>query len=391
MNHRNSNFNPSFARESSKIVIDARLFGPEGTGVGTYVENLVENLSQIDSINEYVILLKKSNFHLFNPKRDNFKKIEVDAHWYSVKEQILIPRILYKEKPDLVHFPHFNVSLFWSGNFVVTIHDLTISKFGKEIENKKSPLLPLKKSAYNLILNKALKSSKKIITPSNFVKSDLIKNYDLPEDKVIVTYEAADETFTINDKISEDTQRKVLDKFKIKKPYILTVGNSYKYKNVDLVLNTLQSLKNNLSLVHVSKKDDFGKKLVEISKKLRVEDRFVLTGSVETRDLSVLYKGAKALVLPSLSEGFGLPGLEAMASGCPVIASVIEVFREVYGDAALYFDPKNNLELANKIELISQNDKLKDEQVKKGLKQVKKYSWRNTAEQTLKVYNSLDY
>ena len=374
-----------------KILIDARFYGPEGTGVGTYVENLVENLSRIDSKNEYVILLKKSNFHLFNPKRDNFRKIEVDTHWYSLKEQILIPKILFKEKPDLVHFPHFNVPLFWSGKFVVTIHDLTISKFGKEIENKKSPLLTLKKSAYNLILNKALKSSKKIITPSNFVKSDLIKNYDLPEGKVIVTHEAADETFTIKNDMSDGTKRKVLDKLKIKKPYVLTVGNSYKYKNVDLVLNALQKLKNNLSLVHVSKKDGFGKNLVEISKKLGVEDRFILTGSVEVNDLAVLYKGAKALVLPSLSEGFGLPGLEAMASGCPVIASDIEVFREVYEEAALYFNPKNNLELANKIELISQNDKLKDEQVKKGLKQVKKYSWRNTAEQTLKVYNSLDY
>ena len=239
-----------------KITIDARFLGSEGLGIGTYVENLLVNLSEIDSKNEYLIILLKENFHLFNPGKENFKKVLVNAHWYSPKEQILVPSVILKERPELVHFPHFNVPLVWSGKFVVTIHDLTISHYEKDFSrNKLFPVYLIKRFLYNMTLRKAIRSSEKIITPSNFVKSDLIKNYDLPEGKVIVTYEAADETFTIKNDMSEGTKRKVLDKLKIKKPYVLTVGNSYKYKNVDLVLNALQKLKNNLSLVHVSKKN----------------------------------------------------------------------------------------------------------------------------------------
>ena len=114
-----------------KIAIDARFLGTEGGGVGKYVDKLLENLAEIDRENEYIVLLRKANFHLFNPTNDNCKKILVDAHWYSVKEQVLIPWILYKEKTDLTHFPHFNVPLAWKGKFVVTIHDLIFDDYGK--------------------------------------------------------------------------------------------------------------------------------------------------------------------------------------------------------------------------------------------------------------------
>src|SRR3989344_4463888 len=108
-----------------KIAIDARFYGPEGTGIGRYLENLLRELEKIDSINQYTVLLRKNNFDLFNPKGANFKKILTDARWYSVKEQILVPAVLSKIKPDLVHFPHVNIPLLWGGKFVVTIHDLT--------------------------------------------------------------------------------------------------------------------------------------------------------------------------------------------------------------------------------------------------------------------------
>lgn len=377
-----------------KIVIDARFLGPEGTGVGTYVENLVENLSQIDSKNEYIILLKKSNFHLFNPKGDNFKKIEVNAHWYSVKEQVLIPLAIFREKPDLVHFPHFNVPLAWRGKFVVTVHDLTISEYGRTISTSKFyPAYLAKRFFYNLTLRKALFSSQKILVPSNLVKKDLIKNFKLLKNKVAVTYEAADEFFIKYGKktISEGEERKVMATYGVKKPFILTVGIPFPQKNIVKVLEALTTLPKELSLVHVSARNKFSENLMETSSRFKVDKRFVQTGRVTNEDLSILYKGAEALVFPSLSEGFGLPGLEAMASGCPVIVSDIEVFKEVYGDAALYFNPKNNLDLANKIESIIQNDELKDEQIKKGLKQVKKYSWEKLAKETLKIYSSLDY
>src|SRR4030066_1638245 len=112
-----------------KIALDARFFGPEGTGIGKYVEKLLENLEQLDSQNKYYIILRKSNFPLYNPKTANFEKVLVDAAWYGVKEQILLPAVLARLKPDLVHFPHFNIPLLYPGKFVVTIHDVTKSEF----------------------------------------------------------------------------------------------------------------------------------------------------------------------------------------------------------------------------------------------------------------------
>jgi len=147
-----------------KILIDARFLGPKGLGVGKYVDKLLINLSEIDKKNEYIVLLNESNFNLFNPKSDNFKKVLVNSHWYSLKEQFWVPLNLYKEKTDLVHFPHFNVPLAWNGKFIVTIHDLIFSRHGKEISQSK--LYPLKHLFYNQILKKAVYSSKKILAPS---------------------------------------------------------------------------------------------------------------------------------------------------------------------------------------------------------------------------------
>jgi len=371
-----------------KIAIDARFLGPEGAGIGKYIDNLLANLAEIDQKNEYVVLLQKSNFHLFNPTNDNFKKILIDTHWYSVKEQFLLPFVISKEKPDLVHFPHFNVPLLFRGKFVATIHDLTLSKYGKEISQSK--LYPLKRLLYSQTLKKAVYGSRKIITPSNFVRRQLMKDFKAPKEKIVVIYEAADKVFIEQGKrdLSIGEKRKVLATYGVKEPFILTVGNSYPYKNVGKVLECLTLLPQNINLVHVSKKDYFSNLLSEKSKKLGLENRFVVTGSVDSEELAILYKSAKAFVFPSLSEGFGLPGLEAVASGCPVVCSNIEVFEEVYGEAALYFNPKDPRDIEEKISLVTTNSELRTQNTRKGLEQVKKYSWKKLAQETLDVYNA---
>ncbi|MEX0616510.1 MAG: glycosyltransferase family 1 protein [Candidatus Woykebacteria bacterium] len=372
-----------------KIVLDARFFGADGGGIGRYTDNLLSNLSEIDKKNEYVVILRKSNFHLFNPVGDNFKKILIDAHWYSIKEQILLPLILYKEKPDLVHFPHFNIPVLWNGKFVVTVHDLIFSRFGQAISQSK--VYPLKKTLYELILKKGVSRAEKIMVPSSSVRKELLKKFKVPGEKVVVAYEGAEEVFTkYGEKdLSEGEKKKVLATYGIKEPFIITVGNSYPYKNVGRVLEALENLPGNLNLVHVTKRDTFSMDLIDQAKNLNLSKRLIITGHISDEDLASLYNLSEAFVFPSISEGFGLPGLEAMAAGAPVICSDIVVFREVYGEGALYFNPNKPVEISEKVSLILHDSKLKVEMIKKGFLEVEKYSWRKMAQQTLDVYNTI--
>lgn len=367
-----------------KIIIDARFYGPEATGIGRYLGNLLENLDQLDQKNHYVIFLNKLGYNLFKPKSKNFRKVLADAHWYTIKEQVLIPYLIKKERPDLVHFPHFNVPLAFNSKFVVTIHDLTLSKHGKEIsENRLYPIYLLKRFLYKKTINKAVNASEKILVPTKTIKEKILDQFSVPKEKITVTHEAADQFTT------KDFEQESLTKYKVKEPYILTVGNSYLYKNIKVVIDALKILPKNIILVHVSKQDVFSQGLVDYARREELGKRFKIIGPLSQDDLVNLYKGAKAYIFPSKSEGFGLPGLESMAVGCPVVASNIDVFKEVYGEAPLYFDTNDPKDLARNVRLILENESIRMKKITSGLKQVKKYSWKKLANETLDVYNSL--
>jgi glycosyltransferase involved in cell wall biosynthesis len=372
-----------------KIAIDARFFGPEGTGIGKYTEKLLENLEEIDHENQYFVILKKSNFHLFNPKGENFEKIMVDAHWYSPKEQVFVPAVLTRIGPDLVHFPHFNIPFLYPGKVVVTIHDLTMSEFkGASSTIRSKPVYLFKRAVYELTINQAIKRARRIFAPSNFTKNKLIKRFSLNSEKIIVTYEAADDVFVRagREKVTEGREKQILATYGIKKPFILYVGNAYPFKNLDRLLEALSFVGKNVKLVYAASRNVFVDRLMQKAKEVGVSDRVVLTGFVPIEDLATLYRLAEAFVFPSLAEGFGLSGLEAMACGCPVICSNINVLKEVYGQAATFFNPKKPKEIADKIQLIMKNEELKIKQKKLGFEQVKKYSWKKLAEETLAGY-----
>jgi len=386
-----------------KIALDARFFGPEGTGIGKYVEKLLENLEQIDLENEYYVILRKNNFHLYNPKKPNFKKILADAHWYSLKEQIILPAVLTRLKPDLVHFPHFNIPLLYPGKFVVTIHDVIKSEFKSTSSTTRSlPIYYLKHLGYEVTIRQAVRRAVRILTPSNVSKKKLVKAFGVPSEKIVVTPEAADDLFFQAGKarVAEGKVRQVLASYGIKKPFILYVGNAFPYKNLDNLLSALKLVDKKISLVYAASRNVFVDRLVIKAKEIGIDDRLVVAGFVPNEDLAILYKLAEMFVFPSLSEGFGLPGIEAMAAGCPVVCSDIPVFKEVYGDAAVYFDPKKPREIAKAIELIINNSparqalpgeaggELRIQLERKGFEQVKKYSWQKLAAQTLHVYKS---
>ena len=372
-----------------RIGIDARFLGPEGTGLGRYIEEIIDELQDLDQENEYVIFLRKDNFDLFKPKNKKFTKVLADAHWYTVKEQFVMPRVIKAAKVDLMHFGHFNIPVFSRTKFIVTIHDLIKSDYASKSATTRAAIVyTTKHYLYKWVIKRAAKKSKRIITPSHFVKKKVVDQLGVLDDKVVVTHEAADEKFFEWGKkeISEAKKKEVLEKYDITQPFLIYVGNSYPYKNLDRLLNALKQGKSNVNLINPCARSIFYNRLRAKVKVMNLDKRVSLPGFVPDEDLAVLYRMATAYVFPSLSEGFGIPPLEAMATGLPVICSNVSSIPEVCGDAALYFDPLSTKDIKKKIELMLKRDDLKRGYQKKGLIQAKKFSWRKTARETLKVY-----
>jgi len=372
-----------------KIVIDARMYGLEHAGIGRYVLNLINQIEKQDKKNEYFILLRKKHYKRLKFKNKKFKKILVDIPHYSIKEQLFLPGILKKIKPDLVHFPHFNVPIFWQGQYVVTIHDLIKHQSkGAETTTRLAFLYWPKYAFYRLIVFLAIKRAKKIITPSNFWKKVLIKRYHLEPNKITVTYEGADEFLN---KKPTTKGPKVLKKYSLTKPFVIYTGNLYPHKNALRLAKAIAQLnqtnkENQLSLVIACSRDIFMERFKKEIENIKGNIQVVLAGFVPTDDLIALYQEAEAFVTPSLLEGFGLPGLEAMASGTPVISSKASCLPEIYGEAAIYFNPLKIEDMAKKIETVTSHKETRSQLIKKGYQQVKKYSWEKMAKETLAVY-----
>lgn len=368
-----------------KIVIDGRLW--DESGLGRYIRNLVLNLAKIDTDNQYNILLLKKDFDKVDFSNPNFHKILADFRWYGLSEQIQVPKILESLNPDLVHFPHFNVPILYKGKFVVTIHDLIHQHFQTRETSTLNPFFhTIKKLGYKKIFSNAIKKSSNIIVPSEFVKDQLINEWKVKKDKIIVTFEGVDQS--IVELIKETTEKdflEITEKFQIKKPYLFYVGNAQPHKNLPRLISVFKKIKeiySDLSLVLSGPDHRFWKQIKDASK----IQGLVFTGFVSEKELVALYKNAEMFVMPSLEEGFGIPILEAMACDCPVVSSNAGSLREVGNDAALYFDPKNEEEMMQRISQILTDKKLRRELIKMGEKRYKEFSWIKLAEKTLDIY-----
>lgn len=381
-----------------RIGIDARMIGLENVGIGRYIENLVENLLRIDKKNQYLLFVRKnkvaeikSKFNSLNPK---LEIIEADVSHYSLKEQLLLPYLINKAKPDFMHFPHFNVPIFYFGPYLVTIHDLIKhSSRGLATTTRHPWLYWLKYLGYLLTFWLAVRRARKILVPSKTIGHQLIETYKLKEQKIIVTYEGVGKQFRI-DPSSPIKINEILKKHRIKKPFLLYVGSVYPHKNIPVLVKAIKILnqipitdhQSLITLVIVCGRSVFWKRLEKEISNLE-SDRFVnLTGFIPDEELVALYQEAEAYLFPSLSEGFGLPGLEAMAVGLPVLASNIPVFKEVYQKAAQFFDPLDSEDIAQKIKDLLTNQILQKNLTRAGFELVKQFSWEKMAKETLDEY-----
>jgi glycosyltransferase involved in cell wall biosynthesis len=371
-----------------RIGIDARFFGPIGKGLGRYTQRLIENLENIDIVNDYFVFLRRENFNDYQPKNKKFQKVLTDYNWYTFSEQINMPKILNKHQLDLVHFPHFNVPIFYRKKFVITIHDLILIHFPTVKNTTLNPFYYwLKFAAYKFVIWSAIRRAKKIIAVSNFTREDILKHYSVPRNKVVLTYEACD---VHNEKTAENSSE-ILKRYVIIKPYIIYVGNAYPHKNLEalvLAFKKIKDKKGDLQLVLVGRENYFYQRL----KKMVSEENIGgvnFPGFVPDDDLDVLYKNAELYVFPSLYEGFGIPPLEAMARGVAVASSDHECMKEVLGDAAYYFDANYPDKITEALIFLLDNNVLKNKLREKGYRQVKKYSWQKMAEDTLKIYQNV--
>lgn len=366
-----------------RIAIDARMYGLENAGIGRYLINLISELQKIDKDNQYVIILRKKYFYELKLPR-NWEKVLGDFKHYTVTEQLQLIRILRSIKADLVHFPHLNTPFFWNKRFIVTVHDLTMQRQGRDASKLGTLRYYLKRVPFLLISKHAVKTAVKIIVPSNYVKEDVSKYYSIVQRKVEVIYEGVE-----NKKIN-----KQLDALNTENSFFFYVGNSYPHKNLKKLIDAFCILKKDLGikqkLLLVGSQDYFKDKLKDYVKTRGLQKQIVFKGFMKDDDIYSLYAKANGFLYPSLAEGFGLQGLEAMQNGTLLLASDIPVFKEIYKENAIYFDPKNPYSIANSIKKVLEMDqKEKDKRIKDAKKFVKNYTWSKMATETLEIYNSI--
>ena len=371
------------------IGIDARFYGPLGKGLGRYTQEICDRVIALDPGSDYVVFLSPENFASFQPAGTNCRKVKIRVRWYSWQEQIILPFLFRREKLDLLHFTHFNVPMFYRRPFVVTIHDLILTKFPSLKATLLSPwMYRLKNFAYRLVISHAVRCSLKIITVSKFTAADIISQFQVSPDKISVTYEGVADNFSF----SPADSAKTLAHYGFSEPFFLYVGNAYPHKNLEGLLKTFAAFQREnsaekVSLVLVGKEDYFYLHIKDLAKNLKIQAVY-FPGYVPDQDLSVLFSLARAYVFPSFYEGFGLPPLEAMSLGCPVLSSSEGSLPEILGEAALYFNPYQPEDFLKKMTEIYYHGELRASLRTAGLQRVGFFDWGRCALETLAIYKS---
>ena len=354
------------------IAIDARIIN---STTGRYVERLITHLQDIDKKNDYSILVRAKDVNFWKPTNPHFTVRIAEFDNYSFAEQIGYKKFLNKLNADLVHFCMPQQPLGYKGKKVTTFNDLTLLKTYNT--DKNWLVFHLKQKVGKYVFKKVLETSNEIITISKFSQKELADFAPDSAEKTNLVYNASD--------TSEVAPKKYTLPYK---KYLLYVGQQSDYKNIKRLGDAHQIL--------LAKYPDLG--LVLVGKKNasalgnekyfndRMYQNILFTDFVDDNQLSWLYAHANAYVFPSLMEGFGLPGLEAMGYGTPVVSSNATCLPEVYGPAAHYFNPVDTSDMAEAIDQILSDDTIRTRLSKAGYKQIKKYSWKKMAQETHAVY-----
>jgi glycosyltransferase involved in cell wall biosynthesis len=355
-----------------RIGVDIQTTLGRKTGFGFYVSNLTQALTEIDKKNEYLFFKPEEERDFSTPQR-----------W--VWDQMTIPKMARDAKVDILHQPCFSTPVGYNGKVVVTIHDLISVFFGHNI-----PFWS--RQFFAKWMPFTYRYADHLIAVSEHTKKDAMKVLGIPEDKITVIHEAADEKYrVIEDKATIANVRK---KYKLgDEPFILHVGTLEPRKNLPFLVTAFAMAREKYGikakLVITGKKGWYYEGLFTLVDDLKLHDEVIFTGYVEDEDIPAIYNAATIFAFPSHYEGFGLPPLEAMASGTPVISSNTSSMPEVIGEAGILLPPKDESAWAEALNTLLTDKKLWETNRKKGLEQAKRFSWKRCAQETIAVYEKV--
>ncbi|CAM3129944.1 glycosyltransferase family 4 protein [Sporolactobacillus spathodeae] len=350
------------------ITIDMRMIN--NSGIGTYISNVVPILIENMSDCHFNLIGTRERLRVYS-QHSNVSIIECTSKIYSLREQIEIINKV-PSSTDLLWIPHFNIPILFRGTLLVTIHDIFHLAMPNFVEGK------IKKFYAKVIFRFVAKKAKKIITVSHFTKSEILHYLRYDPNDITVIHNGVNNSWYIAQNVQSQPDV----------PYILYVGNVKPHKNLKNLIKAFLLIQDRIShnLIIVGKKEGFltgDEELVQFAEKYKHRIRF--TGYIDDNKLKNLVRNADVFVFPSLYEGFGLPPLEAMACGTPTAVSDIAPLREVCGTNAVYFNPKDENDIAQCIKLLISDERKKKELSQNGRRWVENFSWMECAKQTEKV------
>jgi glycosyltransferase involved in cell wall biosynthesis len=366
-----------------RIGIDARKL--HDFGIGTYIRNLLRQLARLDRETEFVVFCRDDDRASLALLGENFRAVTESAANYSIVEQFRIPLALKREGVTLFHAPHYVLPPLVRCQSVVTIHDCIHLMFPQYLPNRIA--LAYARTSIDLAARRATR----VMTVSESSKRDILRFVDTEPDKIDVIYNAYDERFGVEPR-EEDVVR-VRERYQLHDEFVLYAGNVKPHKNLERLIEAFDLVRkrglDHLKLVLIG--DEISKyaalRRAVHQHQLHKYVRFV--GYLPEETLAVMYRLAGVFVFPSLYEGFGLPPLEAMASGTPVVTSNVSSLPEVAGDAAVLVDPYDPHAIADGIHRVLTDEDLRRSLRQKGLARAKQFSWEQSVRRIREIYGDV--
>src|SRR5688572_11625110 len=366
-----------------RIAIDARKL--RDYGIGTYVRNLLRQLGRQPSAHEYVVLCREADFEIVEEYGPRFRPIIETAGAYSVSEQFAVPIGLRREAVDLFHAPHYVLPPLTPCRSVVTIHDCIHLRFPQYLPSR------LGYAYARTSMWIATHRSNRVLTVSEASKRDILKYFHVPERKIDVIYNGIDERF--GETPSPDEVLRVRERYQLNDPFVLYAGNIKPHKNLERLIEAFHILRRNghdtVKLLIIGDEISKYATLRRAVHKYKLHKHVRFFGFVPDATLAILYRLARVFVFPSLYEGFGLPPLEAMASGTPVITSNVSSLPEVVGDAAMLIDPYQPDAIAGAMHRVMLDDRLRDDMRERGLMRAREFSWGRSVSRIKAIYDEV--
>jgi len=377
-----------------RIGIDARFAVRSRRGIGNYTLGLINHLAELDHQNEYLLYVDSDDQERVLPTQENFRARKIGPANYAVWEQLLLPARAKEDRVDVLHCTGNTAPILLDRRIrlVVTIHDMMYLKTGSLLPRSACRHQRLGRVYRSVIVPRAARHAARVVTVSHFSKEEILTHLPfLRDEDVVVVYEAGNDTYHPLDR--DDAVQQVRCRYGISGNYILSLGGIDPRKNTRLLVQSFLELKHQgtiserLLVVGVPKCAQTMFFDHADSSTCRGETLFL--DFVSEEDLLLLYNGATVFVYPSLFEGFGLPPLEAMACGTPVISSNTTSIPEIAGDAALLIDPTDGNCLKRVLADLLHDRCLCEQLTRRGFDRVRQFSWQKTAAETLAVYESL--